>query len=217
MGLQNRVLLLVLILQVVLLGAVLASIFELSVLGKGFIAIGITSVLLALAGAFLVSTGTTEQIRRVEHAARRIAAGDYSASLPTDGSDEIQSLAREVEFMQREVQFREEAFNDLAFYDDLTGLPNRNQFRIDLCDQIEEARDSHQRLAIGMVDFDRFKGINDTLGHHFGERLLTEIASRLSDTADHLGIKVARLGGDEFGLLLAVESVVEAREKIERL
>lgn len=217
MSLQSRILSLVLILLLVLLGAVVASMFEPSGVGPGFVSIGIGAVLLAIVGALLVSTGTTHQLQSLENAARRIAAGDYTAKLPDERGGEIGSLVHEIDALQREVQFREEAFNHLAFYDDLTGLPNRNQFRIDLCDQIDEARDGDQRLAIGMVDFDRFKGINDTLGHHFGERLLSEIASRLSDSAAHLGIKIARLGGDEFGLLLSVESVVEAREKIERL
>ena len=217
MSLQSRILILVLGLLLSILGAVVASMSEPSDLGQGFVAIGITAVFLAIAGALLVSTGTTNQMRSLENAARRIAAGDYGARLPEDKGGEVGSLALEIESLQHEVQFREEAFNHLAFFDDLTGLPNRNQFRIDLCDQIDEARSSDQRLAIGMVDFDRFKGINDTLGHHFGERLLSEIASRLSATADHLDIKVARLGGDEFGLLLAAGSVVEAREKIERL
>jgi diguanylate cyclase (GGDEF)-like protein len=217
MSLQSRILILVVVLLLVLLGGVLSSVFGLSELGKGLVAIGITAGLVALAGAFRESTETTEQIRSLENAARRIAAGDYGAELPTGKRGELMSLAQEIEALQREVQFREEAFNHLAFYDDLTGLPNRNQFRIDLCDQIEEAGTGGRRLAIGMVDFDRFKGINDTLGHHFGERLLSEIADRLSITADRLGIKVARLGGDEFGLLLSAENVVEARETIERL
>ena len=217
MSLQSRILILVVVLLLVLLGGVLASVFGLSDLGKGLVGIGITAGLLALAGAFRESTATTEQIRSLENAARRIAAGDYGAKLAAGRNGELQGLAQEIQSLQREVQFREEAFNHLAFYDDLTGLPNRNQFRIDLCDQIEDATSSGRRLAIGMVDFDRFKGINDTLGHHFGERLLCEIASHLSFTAEDLGIKVARLGGDEFGLLLATDSVVEARETIERL
>ena len=89
----------------------------------------------------------------------------------------------------------------LAYHDGLTGLPNRSMFSKALSQSISEAKRYERRLAIAFLDLDRFKQINDTLGHEAGDQLLKEIAVRLkacvraSDT-------VARLGGDEFVVLL---------------
>jgi diguanylate cyclase (GGDEF)-like protein len=89
----------------------------------------------------------------------------------------------------------------LAFHDGLTGLPNRGLFSKLLSQHINEARRYERRLAVAFLDLDRFKQINDTLGHEAGDQLLQEVATRLkgcvrdSDT-------VARLGGDEFVVLL---------------
>jgi diguanylate cyclase (GGDEF)-like protein len=89
----------------------------------------------------------------------------------------------------------------LAYHDGLTGLPNRSMFSKLLSQRISEARRYNRQLAVAFLDLDRFKQINDTLGHEAGDQLLQEVATRLqgcvrdSDT-------VARLGGDEFVVLL---------------
>jgi diguanylate cyclase (GGDEF)-like protein len=89
----------------------------------------------------------------------------------------------------------------LAYHDGLTGLPNRSLFSKLLAQSISEAQRYGRRLAVAFLDLDRFKQINDTLGHEAGDQLLQEVATRLkgcvrdSDT-------VARLGGDEFVVLL---------------
>jgi diguanylate cyclase (GGDEF)-like protein len=89
----------------------------------------------------------------------------------------------------------------LAYHDGLTGLPNRSMFSKLLTQSISEAHRENRCLAVAFLDLDRFKQINDTLGHETGDQLLKEVAVRLrgcvrdSDT-------VARLGGDEFVVLL---------------
>jgi GGDEF domain-containing protein len=89
----------------------------------------------------------------------------------------------------------------LAYHDGLTELPNRRLFSKLLAQSISEAQRYDRKLAVAFLDLDRFKQINDTLGHEAGDHLLQEVAARLercvrkSDT-------VARLGGDEFVVLL---------------
>ncbi len=88
-----------------------------------------------------------------------------------------------------------------AFHDNLTGLPNRLLFRLTLGQAIENAAESGGRIAVMLMDLDHFKEINDSLGHHVGDRLLAAVGPRLSETLRE-GDIMARLGGDEFGILL---------------
>ena len=104
-----------------------------------------------------------------------------------------------------------------ALHDALTGLPNRKWFR----ERAEDAVERGQRGAIVLVDLDRFKDVNDTLGHHAGDELLRVVAQRLSASL-RTDDTVARLGGDEFGMILpgildaahALELLARVREEL---
>ena len=85
--------------------------------------------------------------------------------------------------------------------DELTGLPNRRHFYETLRTCLEPGS-GRQNLAVLMIDLDRFKEINDSLGHHVGDEVLRQLGPRLATVVDGDGT-VARLGGDEFGLLVA--------------
>jgi diguanylate cyclase (GGDEF)-like protein len=102
----------------------------------------------------------------------------------------------------------------LAEHDSLTELPNRTLFHEHAERAVMRAVRSDTRAALAIVDLDRFKEVNDTLGHHSGDQLLTQLAQRL---ADHTRPQdaVARLGGDEFGIVLS--EVVDADEVLSRL
>jgi diguanylate cyclase (GGDEF)-like protein len=91
----------------------------------------------------------------------------------------------------------------LAEYDTLTGLPNRSLFQRQAAAALATRQRQGERVAIAIVELDRFKDINDTLGHRNGDEVLTQLACRLSAGAQGVdGMTVARLGGDEFGLVL---------------
>ena len=87
-----------------------------------------------------------------------------------------------------------------ATTDDLTGLANRERFRARLDDRIAAATAGGEKFGVMLCDLDRFKEINDTLGHHFGDELLRDLGPRLAEAIAPDGL-VARLGGDEFAVL----------------
>ena len=105
--------------------------------------------------------------------------------------------AAEIERTQREAHIKY-----LAYYDTLTGLPNRELLMDRLHLGIAQASRSQNQLALMLLDLDHFKTVNDTLGHSVGDKLLTQVAKRLSNCVRE-GDTVARLGGDEFVVLLS--------------
>lgn len=108
------------------------------------------------------------------------------------------SLHRIVGSASRKLQEQADQNEYLATHDALTGLPNRSLF----FERAEAALDAGQgRGALLLIDLDRFKEVNDTLGHGNGDDLLRQVARRLRDTADPSHC-VARLGGDEFAVLV---------------
>jgi len=90
---------------------------------------------------------------------------------------------------------------NMAFHDQLTGLPNRTLFSQKLLTAISKAQTDNGKFALMMLDLDQFKSINDTMGHAIGDKLLIEVAKRVSDGLENQYI-CARLGGDEFIVLV---------------
>ncbi|MDH4190561.1 MAG: EAL domain-containing protein [Betaproteobacteria bacterium] len=103
----------------------------------------------------------------------------------------------------------EERIEHMANHDSLTALPNRAMFGVVLKFALQNARRYRRQFAVLFIDLDRFKVINDTLGHEAGDQLLQEMARRLTQTV-RTSDAVARLGGDEFVVL--VQEVGEARQ-----
>ena len=98
-------------------------------------------------------------------------------------------------------QKTEQVIKHQAFHDGLTGLPNRNNFNLQLKTALETICKSHGKLAVMFFDLDRFKTINDTLGHDMGDLLLKSIVERLHKCVREEDV-ISRWGGDEFTLLL---------------
>jgi diguanylate cyclase (GGDEF)-like protein len=136
-------------------------------------------------------------------AAMREGAHDYIMK------SNLKRLVPVVERELKEAQMRrahrqaEEMVRYLAYYDPPTGLPNRVMLMDRLKESIEKCRQEAKSLAFLLMDIDRFKEINDTLGHHYGDLLLRKVGERLREAIWDRDT-VARLGGDEFGVLLAL-------------
>src|SRR5262249_39507554 len=99
-----------------------------------------------------------------------------------------------------------------ALHDMLTGLPNRTLFT----ERLGQFLETGYPLAIMLLDLDRFKEGNDTLGHHFGDELLQQVAGRVTEVLRDMDT-VARLAGDEFAVLLPHSDAEVAREVAERI
>ena len=111
----------------------------------------------------------------------------------------------------------EERIQYLAYYDALTGLPNRTLLHDRLSKALAGARRQRDRVAVLFLDLDRFKHINDSLGHAVGDRLLQDVAERLKKKAREQDT-VARLAGDEFLIVLTdIKDVPDAAVAAERL
>jgi diguanylate cyclase (GGDEF)-like protein len=112
---------------------------------------------------------------------------------------------------------QKETILHLAYHDALTDLPNRTLFEDRLTVALAQARRKRQMAAVMFLDLDRFKVVNDTVGHAMGDLLLKSVAERLTNLVRE-GDTVARVGGDEFTLLLPevarAEDVVEIAERV---
>jgi diguanylate cyclase (GGDEF)-like protein/PAS domain S-box-containing protein len=106
----------------------------------------------------------------------------------------------------------EKTIKRLAYYDDITGLPNRNLFKERLSFAMEMAKRNKKKLMIVMLDFDRFKEINDAHGHDIGDKLLKSFANRTKRIIRKTDT-FARFGGDEFAMCLVDFSRIEYMEK----
>jgi diguanylate cyclase (GGDEF)-like protein len=159
-------------------------------------------------------------VRRLVSAAARLAAGDTRISVVRGGIKELDQLAGSFNQMARhlesagdasrsyqarleaEVAARTEELRQLAERDSLTQLPNRRYGLMLMEQALEEARSRAGYVGVFFLDLDNFKAINDSLGHAFGDRVLTGVAARLREVCASYG-HATRLGGDEFSVIHA--------------
>ncbi|MCX5649550.1 MAG: sensor domain-containing diguanylate cyclase, partial [Planctomycetota bacterium] len=133
-----------------------------------------------------------------------------------DGLSSAVALVAQQAAAEEALQQANVRLEELATTDALTGLANRRRFMEALEAEFRRSRRYGTRLALAMVDVDRFKSFNDAHGHAFGDRVIVEVAKRLASEARQTDV-VARLGGDEFVMLMPETSADEAVRAAERI
>jgi diguanylate cyclase (GGDEF)-like protein len=160
--------------------------------------------------SFLAAKRIAGPLRELTETAKRLGSGKYEGQIVVKRDDEIGKLSQAFNSMRDDIAKREVEIRRLAYWDTLTNLPNRAQFSLMLTEAIGLAERQGGTCFIMMMDLDRFKNVNDVLGHNFGDSLLRQVAHRLSEVVGSQ-YPLARLGGDEFAVLLSMAELAEAR------
>ncbi|MFC3343889.1 EAL domain-containing protein [Paenibacillus abyssi] len=160
--------------------------------------------------AFFAARRITRPLQTIASLVKRIAGGDLSTTIAVHRSDEVGSLAKDINKMTDNLQ---SLLTDVSYkgsHDLLTGLYNRSEMN----EYIEAAikqRKKNERLALINIDLDQFKLINDVFDHIVGDELLREVAGRITQIVDNQG-KIARSDGDEFIVMIRHVKSVEHLE-----
>lgn len=155
-------------------------------------------------------------VRDVAKAMKAVAFGERGVTIPATGAKETQYLVDAFNEMRSQVRSRQFELEHQALHDSLTGLANRILLRDRLDQAVYNARLAKTECALLIIDIDRFKEINESLGHHAGDALLVEVGLRLESILRKIDT-VARLGGDEFAVLLPQSNLPYARRVIDKI
>uniref|UniRef100_UPI003567F2C6 diguanylate cyclase domain-containing protein n=1 Tax=Pontibacterium sp. TaxID=2036026 RepID=UPI003567F2C6 len=163
-----------------------------------------------------------QRISLLDQGIRHLSEGDTRIQIEMDAGDEFSEVAHhfnqmtdrlqessisrnqlqiEVERRTQELEMQKQALRQLADHDELTQLPNRTYFRNSLLSTIRKSERHGNAVAVLFMDLDKFKQINDSLGHNVGDEVLQEASRRFRDRL-RCSDFVARLGGDEFTVII---------------
>ena len=189
-----------------------------------YLTLQLNLLVLTILGAFVFIAGSIFTARRITQpltalakTAELLEQGDYSEVIQSSSNDEIGHLGRTFDRMREAIAEREQKISKLAYWDELTQLPNRAFFTDQLLKFADNYKKNNQTFSVLMLDLDRFKHVNDVLGHSAADNLLIGVANRLKGSCKNEHDIVARLGGDEFGIILANTNAVLALEVARRL
>ncbi len=186
---------------------------DLLALGRYNLLTGLVFLAASLLLGLILVRRITRPLAELTEVALAVSRGQLDRRIRIAGHDEIGLLAAAFNRMLSQLTDSIAQVRRLAYFDSITELPNRLQFRQLLSQSLAEARRHQRRGAVLYLDLDRFKLINDSFGHDAGDRLLQAFARRLGAAlrgtdivargyGEHAGVALARLGGDEFTILL---------------
>lgn len=177
----------------------------------------VLGALVFIVGSMVTARRITQPLTALAKTAELLEQGDYSEIIKSNSDDEIGHLGRTFDRMREAIAERERKISKLAYWDELTQLPNRAFFTDQLLNFVDNYKKNNQTFSVLMLDLDRFKYVNDVLGHSAADNLLTSLAFRLKASCKSESDIVARLGGDEFGIILANTNAALALEVARRL
>ncbi|KJL02796.1 MULTISPECIES: EAL domain-containing protein [Priestia] len=168
-------------------------------------------ILLVLIISFVFSTSITRPIKHIMEHVNQIAKGNFGKVLNTRRKDELGGLVANINHLSHflktyvdDLKKSQEESEYHAYHDFLTGLPNRRYFKEELNRRLIESKEkSIRHVAVLFMDIDRFKDINDTLGHSKGDQLIQLIANRIKECLPPANSFLTRQGGDEFVILFS--------------
>jgi diguanylate cyclase (GGDEF)-like protein len=180
--------------------------------------INAAGVLLFALGSGVAARRITTPLRDLVAATQLLGAGQYDQPMQhTRRRDEIGNLANAFDHMRVDIAQQQAQVRRLAYWDRLTGLPNRERFREAVEAAIQSNAASARPVSVISLDLDRFKHVNDVLGYAFGDRLLQAVAGRLEKLVTVPEDMVARRGGNEFAVLLVGADAQAAMEFTQRI
>lgn len=188
------------------------------------VAILVTALALGISWMSYVFSGSfVRPLVRLADGARRVQAGNLDSPIEITSAHEVGLLENAFATMAGALKVRENRLSELiqqlevrALTDELTRLPNRAALHQRVGEALERSAHDGQPVSLLLVDLDRFKDVNDTLGHGAGDVVLQQVAERFQHTVQ-TSDTVARLGGDEFAILLpntSAPGAVRAAQKL---
>ncbi|MEH6962262.1 EAL domain-containing protein [Priestia megaterium] len=182
-------------------------------------------IFIVLIISFVFSTSITRPIKHIMEHVNQIAKGNFGKVLNVRRKDELGGLVANINHLSHflktyvdDLKKSQEESEYHAYHDFLTGLPNRRYFKEELNRRLIESKEkSIRHVAVLFMDIDRFKDINDTLGHSKGDQLIQLIANRIKECLPPANSFLTRQGGDEFVILFSdftPEEVERITEKI---
>ncbi len=157
--------------------------------------IAAVSLIASALAAFWLARNITRPLQDLTQAVDQMRDGTYDVTLSVQRRDELGVLAEGLQLMQTAVQSRDQSIRRLAYEDSLTGLMNRTAFGAALARALQDARGAP--IAVGVINLDRFRRINEHLGYSVGDAVLTKMAARLA-AVPSVNSAVARFAADQF-------------------